>query len=389
MNRIVSGMLGRAAALVFMLMAIAAGAAAQETMKVYVARDALDEYVAQQMMDALERRYPEMQWDLIEDAQDLRALVLADCAPQLAICSPGEAQAWAEEGLLLPLQTVIGGQSRIERQVIDACVWNEQLFVAPLQAKHRRIAVNVKLFAQKRLGYMLDEDEYTAWYPTQFQQIVEEFALADMTALDIWLPEENGAALEAMVQAVYGGSFVSEEGDAFALDTPEIRAGVQWLRDLLAGGMIGMAQSREAALERFVRGETAMFIDWTEDDAKRHADTLEEGGVEVTAAPYPSTLGVPVRSVEIAGVCAFDSGNAQRNTLAMQAAALLYEHAQALPGGRAMYRDDGIWLACLSGTQRGATLRSLFAQALEAVLDGDKTPKEALSLAQAALDAAQ
>lgn len=375
----------------FVLLALfAAGALAQEQMRVYVAQDALDEYAAEQMLQTLRRRYPEAEWNVVEDADDLRALVLADRAPHLAICSPGEAQAWAAEGLLLPLQTRIGGQRRIRRQVLDACVLDEQLFMAPLQAKHRQIAVNVKLFEQKHLRYMLDQSEYPAWYPTQFQQIVEEFALSDMTALEIWPPEANdAAALEAMVQAIYGGSLVSEEGDDFRIDTPEIRAGVQWLHDLLQSEMIAMAQSREAALARFVSGETAMFIDWTEDEAKRQRDALEEGGVEVAAMPYPSTLGVPVRSYEIVGVCAFDSGEQRQNALALQAAVLLYENAQGLLDGRVGWQDDSVWLACLSGTQRGATLRSLFAGALGSVLTGEQTAKEALSLAQAALDAMQ
>lgn len=377
--------------LLVLALCMTAGAHAQTDMRVFVSDEAMDGGTAVRLIAFLQSTFPQEKWTLeMEDEETLYELVMADCSPQLVICSPGEARVWAEEGLLLPMQSRIGGQRRIQRQVLDACIWDEQLFMAPLQAEHRQIAVNAKLFEQRHLGYMLDQAEYPAWYPTQFQQIVEEFVLSDMTALAIWPPKaDDAAALEAMVQAIYGGSLVSEEGDAFQMDTPEIRAGVQWLQDLLQSEMIVMAQSREEALERFVCGETAMFIDWTADEAQRQRNALEENGVEVVTMPYPSTLGVPVRSYEIVGICAFASGNEQMDALALETAALLHEHAQTLMGSRSIFRDEGVWLACLSGTQRGATLRSLFSGALESVLGGRQTPKEVLSLAQAALDAMQ
>lgn len=380
----------RAAALAACLAMLGTDVLAQEGMRVYVSGDAMNEAEAAQAIQMLAIRWPEAAWTRTEEGTDLRSLVLEDRAPQLAICSPAEARSWAREGLLLPLQTRIGGQRGIQRQVLDACVADEQLFMAPLQAQHRQIAVNVEMFERAHLERLLSSLDYPAWYPAQMQQIVEEISLLDMTALEIWPPEEGeSAALEALVQAIFGGCLVSEDGTRWQLGSEEIQAGVSWLNDLLECGLIAMAESREAALARFVRGETAMFIDWSEDEALLQRAALTRGGIEIAAVSYPSATGLPVRSYELTGVCVFDSGDAACNALALRAAERLYEGAQTLLGGRAIFCDDCIWLPCLSAHEQGATAGSLFAGALKSVLAGEAPVQEALVRAQDALDAMQ
>ena len=65
------------------------------------------------------------------------------------------------------------------------------------------------------------------------------------------------------------------------------------------------------------------------------------------------------------------------------------QQAQTLLGSRAIFRDDSVWLTCLSAHEQGATVRSLFAGALESVFAGEMTAETALERAQAALDALQ
>ena len=383
----------RMAAVLVLLALAAAGAMAQETMRVYIAEDALDVQTARQLVELLERTYPQAQWKALhesETGEDLRALVLGDRAPALAICAPEEALPWAREGMLLPLQSRISEQSRMQMQVLDCCVYEENLFMAPLLARHRQMAVNVKRFEARHLGYMLDEMTHPVWYPTEFYQILEEFMIADEAALDVWPAEpQTSAALEALVQAIYGGALLSEDGSVCQADSPEIRAGLRWLAETVACEMIGYASGREEALERFVEGETAIFLDWTAQEAHRQAERLKENGVQVQIVPYPSSIGLPVRSFDVTGVCAFAAGDAARNTLAMKAAALLHENVQAqtLLGSRAIWQDNAVWLPSLDAGGFGATLRSLFCRALRQVIEEAAEVTQALGRVQAAMDA--
>ncbi|MGN0774384.1 MAG: hypothetical protein ACI4MP_11425 [Candidatus Ventricola sp.] len=383
----------RAAAALFALMLLAAGAMAQETMRVFIAGDALDAQTARQLVELIGRALPQARWEAEleeETGESLRALVLSDRAPALAICAPREALPWAQEGMLLPLQSAISGQGRMQMQVLECCVLEERLFMAPLLARHRQLAVNVRRFEERRLGYMLDTLAHPVWYPTEFYQILEEFLLADEPAMDVWPAQpQTSAALEALVQALYGGSLLSGDGTLCQAGTPEIRAGLRWLGDAVAGGLIGYAQSREAALERFVSGETAIFADWTEEEAARQEEALAENGVQVQTVPYPTSIGLPVRAFTLTGVCAFASGNIQADALAVKAAALLNEdaQAQAMLGSRAIWEDNAVWLTSLDADSRGATLRSLFCEAMRQVTEGRSDAATALEWVQAAMDA--
>lgn len=386
MNRlwinIVAGLMG--------MLLPAAGAMAQETMRVYIAQDAMSGRMGQLLEERLNNAYPQAAWDVqleSECKEELRALVLSDRAPALAICAPGEVLTWAQEGMLLPLQRVIGQQERIQPQVFHCCVQGEELFMAPLVAQHRQMAVNVKRFQAQQMDDMLDELAHPVWYPMEFYQILEEFMMADEPALDIWPAEpQTSMALEALVQAMFGGTLLSEDGTDCLVNSPEIRAGLRWLADAADSGLISCAQDRDEALRRFVAGETAMFLDWTQEEAERRKQTLEDNGVQVKAVPYPSALGLPVRAFEVTGICAFESGDAQTDALAVQAAAFLYEDEQALLGQRGIWRDGAAWLPSLDTGGYGVTLRSLLCRAMRRVMEEECGVGEALEQVRTAMD---
>ena len=273
---------------------------------------------------------------------------------------------------------------RIQRQVLDMCVQGENLFMAPLMASHRQMAVNVSRFEEMGLGYMLDAKTYPVWYPAQFYQILEEFLIRDEVAVDVWRAQvQTSAAIEALIQAIFGGMLLSEDGSYATADDAALQAGVQWLFDAIDDDMIGYCETREDALERFYSGETAIFIDWTR-DLQRQA---LERGMEIEERPYPSSIGLPVRSFELTGVCAFSSGDAQRDVRLANACAMLHDQAQDVLGSRGIWQDGALWPASLDAGDYGATLRSLFCTALTAVIEERTDEQEALARVQAAMDA--
>ena len=364
-----------------MLLLFVSGAAGQETLRLYVQEDVLEKAQVQRLMTLLEDD-GQTQWMLMENGQTLRELVLAGNLPDLAICAPAAARHWAKEGMLLALQMHIGSQQRIQRQVITQCVCGEELFMAPLIARHRQMAVNGRMMDEMGLGYMMDSQTYPVWYPAQFYQILEEFLLHDMVALDVWQADmENSAPLEAMTQAISGGMLLGEDGERCEADSTAMCAGVQWLADAVENEMIGYCETRQEALERFLKGETAIFVDWTGE-----ADGKTEG-IEISLRPYPSAVGMPVRSFELAGVCAFASGDDARDVRLMKACTRLYEGAQEALGPQGIWQDGAVWLPALEATDGGATLRSLFCAALQDVLGGKLKAEAALQRVQTAMEA--
>lgn len=365
-----------------LLLLLISGAGAQENMCLYVQAGMLEKAQVSRLLLLLEDE--QTQWTLLEDDRTLRDLVLAGDAPDLAICSPQAVRPWAQEGMLLGLQEHIGNQQRMQRQVISQCVNEEEMFMAPLLARHRQMAVNSRLMEEAGFGYLLDNQAYPVWYPAQFYQILEEFMIRDAAALDLWPADmETGAALEALTQAIYGGMLLSEDGTDCRADDTALCAGVQWLGDAVNNEMIGYCQTREEALERFIHEETAIFIDWNKELEKQ----LEGMLPDIRVQAYPSALGVPVRSFDLVGVCAFASGEMQQDAQLVNACARLHEGAQEALGPRGIWQDGAVWLPALDAVENGTTLRSLFAAALRDVVEGTSRAQAALRRVQTAMDA--
>lgn len=379
-------------AVLAMLGCLAAGAQAEEAirMEVYIAEEAMDVEMADGLIRLLDEAIPQAEWALAEGEGDLRQRVMDDCAPDLAICAPGGAMPWAKEGMLLPLDGRISGASRIQREALEPGVWAERLYMAPLFARHRQLAVNADRIMKLQMRHLTDGAAYPVWLPSQLEQVLEELYLADETGMEVWPPiQGEGEAVFAFAQALYGGAWINREGEVRAGD-PAAILGVGWLGEMVKSGVIGYSENRAAALENFLAGRTAIFIDWTEKE-ERLLESLENGApFALEVMPYPAADGVPVRSFELTGMCAFDTGEAERNALLVKAIAFLHESgaARALPGSRAIWQDDAVWLRTWDTDACGATLMQLAGEAMTAVLGGEADAQEAFSGVQAAMNAA-
>lgn len=384
-------------ALVFLLALPAAAVRAQAesadevVMQVYIAPGAMEDAQAERLIALLRGEFPQGKWSRVTQ-EDLGTLVLSDLVPQIAIASPAEVMPWAQEGLLLPLDGAAKDVRRMQQQVVEPCVQGERLMMIPLAARQRQMAVNIRLIEQAQFAYLLDERMHPVWMPSELYQAMEGCWMDDRLPLEIWLPTPaDSLALEALVQALYGGFFLTQEGEICRADDDALISGLQWLADMAQSGMIGIAKDRSTALNRFLSGETAIFIDWSAQEAERYAQRIADRNLHLASLPYPSATGLPVHAFELTAAAVFDSGDARSNALAVQAASFLSGDAQAqqLLGDRSIWQDDALWLTCLDADARGATLRSLFCRMMEQVLTGGQEAEDALPLLVHALSAVQ
>ncbi|MBP3656991.1 MAG: hypothetical protein J6K32_09885 [Clostridia bacterium] len=358
--------------------------------EIYVAQDAMDRETAERLMQLLGQAFEEGAFTAVyeQEAGSLRDLVMADRAPDAAICAPHEAVRWAAEGMLLPLDGLIEDLACVQPEVLDACVLDESLFMAPLTARHRLLAVNARMVHDAGLGALLDAQACPMWYPSQLNLILEE--LADTPGMEIWPAlGEDGMVRDAdapldFLQALYGGEAIAL---ADGHGTPVgLLSSLVWLQEMTRCGMVGVSGGRQAALDRFLDGETALFIDWHSGDEARYAARLHAGGVELRTMPYPSATGLSARSYDLAGISVFTGGGVRQTALAVQAAAFLCgdERALSLLGGRGIWQDGAFWLRGVSTHPYGATLRMLLARAQTEVIAGEAAPQEAVEALRAA-----
>ena len=137
-----------------LILAVCLAQTAAAEMQVYAG--GISEEGIRQLTATLSAAFPQETWICVGGGESLRELVLSDRAPQLAVCAPQEARAWAAQGLLAAMDGVSGEIGRMQRQVVEACVYDESLFMLPLSARHRQMAVNVHLMEARSMGYLLD-----------------------------------------------------------------------------------------------------------------------------------------------------------------------------------------------------------------------------------------
>ena len=286
---------------------MSANAAAQTTMNVFFTERAMERGQSRMLMELTRREFPQAEWQSemqADTGRSLRELILADDLPEIVICAPGEAYGWAKEGVFEALDACAGDMATVNSQVISACTEDGRLYMAPLTATQRQIAVNRRMLERRRLGYLTSVVDHPVWYPMEFDQLLEEFELAKAPAVEIWKPSpENCAALEALIQAIYGGTMLTEDGRHSQIEHMNVRAGLEWLRERVKSGMIVQVESRQEALDHFLNGKTALFIDWTQEDEQRCARQLRENGIELMTVPYPTATGFTIRSFELTGAC--------------------------------------------------------------------------------------
>ena len=278
----------------------------------------------------------------------------------------------------------------VNSQVISACTEDGRLYMAPLTATQRQIAVNRRMLERRRLGYLTSVVDHPVWYPMEFDQLLEEFELAKAPAVEIWKPSpENCAALEALIQAIYGGTMLTEDGRHSQIEHVNVRAGLEWLCERVKSGMIVQVESRQEALDHFLSGKTALFIDWTQEDEQRCARQLRENGIELMTVPYPTATGFTIRSFELTGACIPVGLEGEAHAMAEKAVAFWRtdERAQSVLDGGSIAQDDAVWLPLQDTSEVGTTLRRMMCGIVQEVLAGRNSPAEALRLAQTALDA--
>lgn len=365
------------AALALLLVALAAGAQAERTL--YVAERTISTEQAQGIAALLEAELGEpfalrLQEETGESLDDL---VMSGNAPQLAVVFAPQAGEWAKEGLLLPLEGQVVQVGRMARPLVDACVFDERLMLAPLIAYRRQMAVSRAHMEAAGMGYLLDGRAHPVWYPSEFMQALDELAMLGAPGMAVWPPREGETLyMEALLQSVSGMRLADAETGAYAAEAEDLEDTLEWLEDMLRAGLIGAAEDREEALERFLCGETAIFPDWTATDSAAHDEEIEQE--EIMILPYPSLDGMQLRAVELVIVCAFDGGDAQESALLRRAVSVITgESAQQILGPRGMLDDGARWLPLLAMLDYGPTLRSLLSQAACGVILGEADAGEA------------
>jgi len=331
------------AALALALFLHAAGA--QADMQLMIGEGTMSGSQAQEIAVALSEAAGERISAVMAQGRSLSNRIMDGDAPQLAIAYESEILPWVQEGFIVPL----GGEA--------------EGYALAVGLQERQMAVRAQCMEDAGMDYLLDERAYPAWAPLQVLQALDELALSGCAGLEVWTPGGGDTLfLEAFLQGVSGEWFAPGTTSAQSVDMKAVEDALAWLGDMAQAGLIGEAQSREAALSRFIGGESAIFIDWSQEESREYAQEIRDG--EIVLMPYPSASGVPVHAVRLICLCALDNA---------AASALMDAPRTALEGKCPAGQQR---LVTLETLEDGATLKTLLCGAVKEVLAGKAQARE-------------
>lgn len=333
--------MGAALALAILLQA----AGAQADMQLLVGEGTMSGSQAQEMAVMLSETMGEHVLAVMAQGRGLSERIMDGDEPQLAIAYESEIRPWAKEGFVAPL----GGEA--------------EGYALAVGMQERRMAVRAQRMEEAGMDYLLDERAYPAWAPLQVLQALDELALSGCAGLEVWAPEEEDTLfLEAFLQGVSGEWFQTGTKSVQDADMKAVENALEWLGDMARSGLIGEAENREAALSRFIGGESAIFIDWSQEESVKYAQEIRDG--EIVLMPYPSASGVPVYAARMICLCALDRAAAD---------ALMDASWTAIGEKRLAAQDRFVTLDAL---EDGATLKKLICESAREILSGEAQAKE-------------
>lgn len=366
--------------IVMTLLMTAALSGARAEFSLYAAEGTISAAQAQTLAGVLKEALDqEVELILEEETEErISQRVFAGDAPSIAVLDAQQAAIWARTGMLVPLDGCVEGIEHMAQELVDACVMDEQLMLAPLLAHRHVMAVRPDRFQAVNMDYLLGSRAHPVWYPSEFVQALDEMALLDRPGMDVWPPQDDDPLwLEALLQGVGDLNLLDPLTGAYAADEQGLENALEWLEDMLQAGLITAAADREEALERFLDGETAVFPDWTAAESKRYAQEIRQE--EILLRPYPSLSGGQRHACKLVVLCAFSTGDEQEDAQSCRAVAAVLgaDLPEAAAWRRSVYDDGAQCLPLLGAQEYGATLKALLCDAARAVISGEEDAQQA------------
>lgn len=293
----------------------------------YFAKAENGQSFAQELVAAFTAVHPEISITLHELAADQAAeqtLSEAVKAGQVDLLfdSPDTAIYYARRGALADLSPLYTEEVKasLAQGVIDACSEGQMQYLYPIGVSPYLMAFNKEMLEAAGLLALLpyERSETRAW-------TVEEYTVL-LTALKGKLPEgvstgmlyakssSGDAATRALLQNLYGASFISNDRSEYTFGGDAGKKAFAWLNKTVQDGLLAVDGEKTSAdvVKDFVGGKTAHTILYSVGLANNYATGKKDSFTEIFM-PYPTQQGKDFTlEYSLYGLSVFDHGDSAK-----------------------------------------------------------------------------
>ena len=346
--------------------------------------------------------------DFTSGPEKITAAIEAGTVCDVLFDAPGRIISYAQNGKLAKLDDMFTSdyvKDVNNEALLNACKSEDSYYMYPLSTAAFFMAVSKNALEEAGAMDTINMEGDRTWTTDQFEQMLIKLNAAGKNGATVYCSGQGGdQGIRAFVTNLYDSSVTDEAITKYALnDEGGIKAMTKIKEWVDKGYMLnGSAYNGGEDVDQFVAGNTAFTTLWSPGLASQRAATLKENNIEVIALPFPSEDGVPALEYLVNGFCVFDNGDAARieaskkfidficndsewgpkNVVKTSVFPVRQSMGDLYPGDADMsfYASLTKYYSPYYNTIPGfAEMRTYWFPMLQAVLNGDSTPEDAVN----------
>ena len=277
----------------------------------------------QEIIDAFQAKNPDITVkletiDFTSGPEKITAAIEAGTVCDVLFDAPGRIISYAQNGKLVALDDMftddyvedVGNEA-----LLNSCKSGDSYYMYPISTAAFCMAVSKNALEEAGAMDCINQEGDRTWTTAQFEEMMKKLNEAGFMGATVYCSGQGGdQGIRAFVTNLYKSSVTDDAVTTYTINDEGGVKAMTKIKEWVDNGYMlnGSAYNGGEDVDQFVAGNTAFTTLWSPGLASQRAETLTENGIEVIALPFPSEDGVPALEYLVNGFCVFDNGDAAR-----------------------------------------------------------------------------
>lgn len=341
--------------------------------------------------------------DFTSGPEKITTAIEAGTAPDVLFDAPGRIIAWGKAGKLADLNDLFTDEFIADvnnDEIIKASKAGDTAYMYPISSAPFYMALNRDMVKDAGVEDLVKE----GWTTADFEKVLKALKDKGYNPGSFFSNGQGGdQGPRAFFANLNSNPITDAEVTKYTTDTPEAIKSMEQIQGWIEDGLVmnGSQYDGSADIQNFANGQTSFTILWAPAQPQTQAQLLESSKVDYLEIPFPSEDGVPALEYLVNGFAIFDKQDEAKIEASKKLVTFIADDEEWGPKNVVrtgsfpvrnsfgnLYNDERMdmlasWTEYYSpyyNTIDGfAEMRTLWFPMVQAVSNGDESPKDALT----------